>query len=316
MLMLLLAAASCRSAPDETITASGTIEATEADLGFQVGGRLESLLVQEGQRVGEGERLAVLDRKELEARYFAAQAAVAAQRARLEELDRGFRSEEIGQARAALRGAEQRVAEAERERGRARNLFQSGAISRQALDREELAFTLAEAERDRLREQVRLLEAGARPEQIAAQRALVRQAEAALEQAAVALAEVELRAPFAGIVVRRHREPGEIVGPGTPVVSLLNPADRWVRIYLPLEEAGRTRLGQRCEIVVDAYPDRRYAGEVVYISDQAEFTPRNVQTREERVKLVYRVRVRIVGDTSLDLKPGLPADVTLLRDAS
>jgi HlyD family secretion protein len=314
LLGLLWGALGCGLRDDAVIVASGTIEATEADLGFQTGGRIDSILVREGQRVTEGQRLAVLDRRELVARQGAAEAALAAQRARLAELERGFRPEEIAQARAALRGADQRVSDAERDRSRARNLFEGGAISRQALDREETALLLAEAEQDRVREQLRLLEAGPRAEQVAAQRAAVEQAAAALEQAATLLAYAEVRAPFPGLVVRRHREPGEIVALGLPVVSVSNPDDRWVRIYLPLEAAGRARLGQRAEIVMDSYPDRRYEGEVVFIADEAEFTPRNVQTREERVKLVYRLRVRIVGDTALDLKPGMPADVTL-RDA-
>jgi HlyD family secretion protein len=91
----------------------------------------------------------------------------------------------------------------------------------------------------------------------------------------------------------------------------MDPGDRWVRIYVPENRAGRLRLGGPAEIRADAYPDRTYAGEVMHIASEAEFTPRNVQTTEERVKLVYEVRVRVTGDPELELKPGLPADVTL-----
>lgn len=307
-LMLFVA---CGGGRGDSLEASGTIEATEADLGFQAAGRIDSILVQEGDRVSAGQRLAVLDRQELDARRAAAAAQLQSQRARLAELERGSRSEEIGSAEAALRAAEQRLADAERDRTRARNLFEGGAISRQALDGEESVFALAEAERDRLREQLLLLERGPRAEQIAAQRAAVHQAAAGLQQAEAALGFAEITARSAGIVTRRHREPGEVVGAGLPVVSVMDPDDRWVRIYVPADVAGRVRLGQGAEIVADAWPDRRYQGEVVFLSDEAEFTPRNVQTREERIKLVYRVKVRVVGDTALDLKPGLPADVTL-----
>lgn len=312
-LVLLALGSGCGGAEDGVIEASGTIEVTEADLGFQVAGRIDSVLVVEGERVRVGARLAVLERRELAARVAAARAQAAAQRARLRELEHGFRPEEIEQARAALRAGEERLVDAVRDRQRARNLFAGGAISRQALDRAETAAAVAEAERDRFREQLRLLEGGPRPEQIEAQRATVTQGEAQLEQAEASIAFGEIVAPFNGTVARRHREPGEILSAGLPVITLQNLDDRWVRIYVPEHRLARLRVGQSAEIRIDAYPDRIYQGEVGLIADEAEFTPRNVQTREDRVRLVYRVRVRIVGDTAVDLKPGLPADV-VLRD--
>ena len=97
----------------------------------------------------------------------------------------------------------------------------------------------------------------------------------------------------------------------SPVFTLMNPDDRWVRIYVRADEVGRIDMGQPAAITGDAYRDREYEGEVVFIASQAEFTPRNVQTTEERVKLVYRVKVQITGDPGFDLKPGLAADVRL-----
>lgn len=306
-------ASACRGGQPAGIEASGTIEATEADLGFQVAGRIDSILVEEGARVEPGDRLGVLDRRELLARRDAAVASLAAQQARLRELERGFREEEIAQGRASLRAAERRLSDAERDRQRVRNLFQGGAVSRQALDAQEGVFEVAQAERDRIQEQVRLLERGSRPEQVAAQRALAAQAEAALAQVDALLAQSLVVAPFGGTITRRPREPGEIVAPGVPVVTVANLGDRWVRIYVREDAIGRVRLGQEATITVDAFPDRTYRGQVSFIGSEAEFTPRNVQTAEERVKLVYRVKVRVVSDTTLDLKPGIPADVRLLE---
>jgi HlyD family secretion protein len=303
--------AGCSASESDAIEASGTIEATEADLGFQIGGRVDSILVREGDRVESGQRLALLDRRELLARREAAAAQVDAQRARLSELERGFRTEEVEQARAALRAAEQRVVDAERDRIRTRNLFEGGAVSRQAMDNQESIYTVAVADRDRLRQQATLLERGARPEQISAQRAAVAQAEAALAQVEANLSQAEVHAPFSGNVTRRQREPGEVISAGLPVLTIADPGDRWVRIYVREEEVGRVHLGQTAEVRVDAFPDRVYQGQVTFIADEAEFTPRNVQTREERVKLVYRLKVRVVGDTAQDLKPGVPADVRL-----
>lgn len=305
-------ASGCRNDQPAGIEASGTIEATEADLGFQVAGRIDSILVEEGATVEPGQRLGVLDRRELVARREAAEASLAAQQARLRELERGFREEEIAQGRASLRAAERRLSDAERDRQRVRNLFQGGAVSRQALDAQEGTYDVALADRDRIQEQVRLLERGTRPEQVAAQRALVAQAEAALAQVDALLAQSVVVAPFGGTITRRPREPGEIVSPGVPVVTVANLGDRWVRIYVREDAIGRVRLGQEATITVDAFPDRTYRGQVSFIGSEAEFTPRDVQTAEERVKLVYRVKVRVVSDTTLDLKPGIPADVRLL----
>jgi len=304
-------ASGCGGESAAGIDASGTLEATEADLGFQVPGRIDSIMVQEGDRVDAGQRLAVLDRRELNARRDAVSAQAAAQRARLTELERGFRPEEVAQAEAALRAAVQRLADAERDRARTKNLFDGGAVSRQAFDNQESAWTLAQADRDRLQQQVNLLRSGSRPEQVAAQRALVAQAAAALVQAEATLTQAVVVAPFGGTVTRRQREPGEVVSAGLPVLSLANPDDRWVRIYVREDAVGRVRIGEKAEITVDAFPGRTFTGEVMFIAQEAEFTPRNVQTKEERVKLVYRVKVRVVGDSAQDLKAGLPADVRL-----
>jgi len=293
------------------LVASGTVEATEALLGFQVPGRIEAVLVSEGDDVAAGQELARLDRSELTARLAGAQAQARAARAMLTELERGFRPEELAQARAALRAAEQRQVEAERERDRSQRLYEGGAISRQAFEQAETAATVAETQQEQAKEQLALLEAGPRRERIEAQRAAVHQAEAAVSQAEASLTNAVIMAPFAGVITVRHREPGETVPAGGAVLTLMNPNDRWVRIYLRGDVVGRAALGQGATITADAYRDKTYSGEVAFIAREAEFTPRNVQTAEERVKLVYAVKVRITDDPTFDLKPGLAADVRL-----
>lgn len=298
-------------AAGDGLSTSGTVEATDARLGFEAPGRLVEVAVREGDRVAAGETLARLDDSELAARRAEAEAMVAAARARLAELEAGFRREEVAQARSAAASAADRVADAERDLERTRTLYEGRAVPREALDKAELAVELARRQRDQADEQLALLRGGARPEQIAAARAQVAQAEAAVATLDATLAKTRLVAPFAGVITVRHREPGEIVAPGAPVVTLLNPDDRWVRIYVPENRLGRVALGQGATIVSDTFPDRSYPGEVAFVGDEAEFTPKNVQTTEERVRLVYAVKVRITGDPNQELKPGLPADVTL-----
>jgi len=311
LVVVVLAVAFRGDGAEAVIVASGTVEITEAALGFQRPGRIERLDVREGDAVAAGQEIAALDRSELLAERQVAASQRAAAAARLDELKAGSRSEEIAQAREALRAAAERAANAAREADRARRLFAGGAISERQRDAAATALEIAEADRAAAAERLALVETGPRSEQIAAQRAVVAQASASLARVDAALDMAVIRAPFAGRVTIRHREPGETVSAGAPVVSVSDHADRWVRIYIRGDEVGRLALGQPAEITADAFPTRTYGGEVIYISDEAEFTPRTVQTTEERVKLVYRVKVRITGDPGFDLKPGLPADVRL-----
>jgi len=155
------------------------------------------------------------------------------------------------------------------------------------------------------------LEAGPRRERIDAQRASLKQSEAALRAVDAALEQMVLYAPFDGLVTQRHREPGEAVSPGAVVLTLMNPSDRWVRIYVREDRIGAVRVGTGAEIRCDTFPAKSYAGDVRFIAPEAEFTPKNVQTTEERVRLVYAVEVQIRDDPDGDLKPGMPADVRL-----
>ncbi len=248
---------------DAGMLASGTVEATEAQLGFQAAGRVESIGVRESDAVQAGDLLARLDTRETEAR--------------------------LRQARAQLNAIALRRQEAERDRERARTLLAGGAIGQEAYDKALLAFNVAESDHAQAAANVQALDA--------------------------VLVNMRIRAPFAGIVTVRHREPGETVAPGAPVLTVMNPDDRWVRIYIPENRIGAVRLGHKAAISTDTWPDKRYAGDVTYIAAQAEFTPKNVQTTEERVKLVYAVKVRIADDTKFELKPGMPADVRLQEPA-
>ncbi|HEX6135762.1 MAG TPA: HlyD family efflux transporter periplasmic adaptor subunit [Longimicrobiales bacterium] len=294
------------------LTASGTVEATDADLGFQVGGRIASIAVDEGATVAAGAELARLELAELEARRASAAAQVAGARALLEELERGARPEELNQARAAADATREQMDDAERVLSRMRALYEGGAVSRQSLDQAATAYEVARSRHEQAREQAELVQRGPRAERLAAQRAVVAQAEAMLAQAEATNAHAVIRAPFAGVVTVRHREDGEAVGVGVPVLTVMDPADRWVRIYVREDAIGRVALGQPAEITTDSDPSTSYRGRVTYIANTAEFTPRNVQTREERVKLVYAVKVQIEGDPAMVLKPGVPADVRLL----
>ena len=296
---------------DALLVASGTVEATEAALGFQVPGRIDSIGAREGDRVKAGTEIAWLDRTELEARRAQAQAQLAAAKALLSEMESGARSEELAQAREVFRAAGERYQDAKRDYDRVQRLFQGGALSQEAFDKAKLALEVTTSQRDQAEQQLKLVQTGPRPERINAQRAAVAQAQATVRQADAALDNAVIRAPFDAVVTVRDREPGETVGAGAPVLTVMNLADRWVRIYIREDRIGAVRIGAPATITADTYRGKQYSGAVSFISSEAEFTPRNVQTTEERVKLVYAVKVRITDDAANELKPGMPADVRL-----
>lgn len=302
-----------RGDEDGFLEASGTVEATETDLGFPLPGTVEAIAVEEGDLVAAGDTLALVDAAAVRSRRDAAAAGLDAARARLAELERGLRPQEVAQARASAEAAGKRLEEAQLEVERARALYAGEAISRRELDRAETALATAGADAERARAQLDLAREGTRSEQIAAQRALVDQAAAGLRQVESALDDAIILAPFGGVVTIRHREPGETVAAGAPVVTVMDADDRWVLIYVREDAIGRVSIGQPARIASDTWPDRGYEGRVTFIASQAEFTPANVQTEEERVKLVYQVKVRVTGDPRGDLKVGTPADVRLLQ---
>jgi HlyD family secretion protein len=246
--------------PDAAILAAGTVEARESDLGFRTAGRIELISVDEGDRISEGQLLALLDQQELAAALSVARARAEAAGATLEELTEGFRSEEIEQARAALRAAERRRLDATRDLERATSLYENGAISEQALDDRETVATVTESEMQGASERLRLLESGTRSERISAQRAALAASEAEVERVEALLEHAQITAPNTGLITIRHREPGEIVSAGAAVLTLMNPDDRWVRIYVRADRVGRLSIGQTATITADAYPERTYTG--------------------------------------------------------
>lgn len=296
---------------DGAIEASGTIEAREADLGFPRPGRIAAIGVDEGDVVDAGQEVATIESGQLEAARAASSARADAAEARLTELRRGFRPQEVAQGEAALAATRQRLEEARADHERATTLYAGDAISKKELDRSETALAAAESDYRRAAEQMEILREGPRSEQVAAQRAVLEQARAGTRQAEAALDDTTIRVPFAGVVTIRHRDPGETVGAGAPVITVMDPDERWVRIYVREDAIGRVHVGQPAEIRSDSWPGRGFEGEVVFIAQEAEFTPSNVQTEEERVKLVYEVKVRIADDPDGALKVGTPADVRL-----
>ena len=292
------------------ITASGTIEAVEVHVASKAAGQILVLAVEEGARVKPGDVLATIDHATADIQLRQAEAGVALARAQLLLLQNGARKEDIEQAEAGLKQAEANRRVAADDAKRMRALLQSGSVTTKQRDDAEARLTVAEAQRRAAEEAVSKVRRLARPEEIDAARARLDQAQAAADLLAKTIADCTVVAPAGGIVTHKAVEAGELVTPGATVVTLADLDSVYVMLYVTELEIGRIKLGGEVEVRIDAFPDRPFAGTISYISPEAEFTPKNVQTKEDRVKLVFGVKVVIPNPEGL-LKPGLPADAVI-----
>lgn len=288
----------------------GNVEIRQVDTGFRVGGRIAAVLAEEGERVQAGQVLARLDTDLLEAETDRIRAQLAQQEATLQRLERGYRSEEIAGARADAAAAAALAENARINLHRVEAMRSSNAISQKELDNARGTYRNAAAKHKAAREQLALVSAGYREEEILAQRAVVAATRASLQQAIIHLNDAELKAPQDGVVLTRAREAGAIVDTGQTVytLSLVNPV--WLRVYVDEPRLGRIRPGMRVEAETDAAPGRRFAGHVGYIAPAAEFTPKNVETYEVRTSLVYRIRVQVEDPDNI-MRQGMPVRVFL-----
>ncbi|MGB7631204.1 MAG: efflux RND transporter periplasmic adaptor subunit [Candidatus Deferrimicrobium sp.] len=286
---------------------SGNIEVTDVDVSFKIPGRLLERSVDEGMSVSAGQPVARLDSADLEREVSMKEAELQAVMAMLRELVVGSRPQEIARARAAVAAAQ---AETDRLSGdfeRAKALHARDVISRQEFERAGAAYEVSEERRKEAKESLHLVEEGPRREQIEQARARGRQAKEALELARTRLSYATIVSPLSGVVLSKNAEPGDYLAPGMPVVTVGSLKDPWLRAYIEETDLGRVKVGQVVEVTADTYPGKKYAGRVSFIASQAEFTPKNVQTRKERVKLVYRIKID-VSNPDMELKPGMPAD--------
>ena len=316
---------SCRSrAEDGPLRASGYVEATEVRVAAEVGGRILQLPVEEGDRVAAGAVVAQLDTSDVDLALQRAAAERAQAVAQLRLLQAGARAEDVRQARAQADSARADHAAAESELrsaaadlSRFEALLASNAGSRKQRDdaatRREVAAARVEAARERVRaadEQVARLRAGARREEVAAADARVAAVDAQIAALNKSRADAVVRAPVAGVVTSRLVDPGEIVAPRAPLLVVTDLDRAWANVYVDEPIVPRLTLGQTIPLVTDA--QQRVEGKITFISPKAEFTPRNVQTAEERTKLVYRIKVTTDNRQGI-LKSGMPVEAEIPR---
>jgi membrane fusion protein YbhG len=320
--IVVLAAACDRGDPNPPTRASGYVEATEVRVAPEVGGRVIELRVAEGDKVSAGDLIATLDTADAQIAIRRAQADRDHAVAQLRLLQAGSRPEDIRQARAQaesaaadVRAAESELASATADLERFEALLQVNAGSRKQRDdaetRRDVAAARVNAARERSRaagEAVARLRAGARVEEIAAAKARVAASDAQIAAIEKSVADATVRAPTSGIVTAKLIDAGEVVAPRTALVVVTDLDHAWANVYVDEPVVPTLKLGQKIALVTDA--GQRLDGAITFISPKAEFTPRNVQTADERSKLVYRIKVTADNREGV-LKPGMPVEAEI-----
>jgi len=343
--------------------ASGIIEATEIGVASEILGRIQRILVKEGERVAAGSVVAVLEDSILKEQVAQAKTAVAEAEARLaqakanlemeqarvegnikaalanlQKLENGARPQEINEAEKIVAQARAKFNNAEDQFRRMEALYKEGVISEQQFQEAKTNYEVAKAQLDAAEERLSLLLTGAREEdkliaranyetalagryqvelrakEVEAATSALEKARANLKMAQEQLDKTVVRSGVNGIVLRTNFSIGEVVSPGVPIVTLIDPADMWLVIYVPEPAIGYVKIGQEALVTVDSFPGKTFKGRVREIASQAEFTPKNVQTKEERVDLVFRVKISLPNEDGV-LKPGMPADAVVYLDS-
>ena len=298
---------------DGTMHLSGNVEVTETNVAFKIPGRVIARLVDEGDKVKEGDVIARLENAELTATEAQSRATLKEATTKLAELKAGSRYQEIEQARANVFAQEAELAKVRKDFERAEVLFKNGAISASQFDISKSAYESRQGLHRNALEGLSLAKEGPRSEEIKIAEHRADQANAALAASEARLKDTVIYSPATGVVLRKNVEPGETVAQGTPIVTIGDLAKPWIKVYVKEDKLVQVKLGQKAKITVDGYKGKYFDGEVSYISSEAEFTPKTVQTPEERVKLVFGVKVRVKNENG-ELKPSMPADVQIMTN--
>jgi HlyD family secretion protein len=277
---------------------------------FKVQGRIMELPVQEGQYVKQGDLLARLDDDDYRQQVSVDEATVGMRKAELELSVAGSRVQEIQVAKQTLIDARADLELKRAEFRRRQELLAEQGVSDEDIDRAASQLKRAQATYERAKQTYDQVVEGTRKEEVAVRRANLGSAREALQMSRLKLNYTVLSAPVSGVVLVRQAELGEVVSAGTPVVTIADVDHLWMRGYLNETDLGRVKWGQSATIHTDTFSDKIYQGRVSFISSQAEFTPKSVETHKERVTLVYRIKIDL-DNPNHELKPGMPAEAVI-----
>jgi HlyD family secretion protein len=307
--VLVLAVSGCRGKDDGAVHLSGRLEAPVVDLAPKVAGRVAEVLVREGDRVKAGDLLARLDLGETALAPARDARGLQSAEARFNDLRVGSRSAEVAQAEADLADKKAAVELAQRELERQETLLSKKVGTQRDTDTARTTMERAVANAKMAADRLQLLREGFRKGQTEQARVDVERARAVLKQSESVAREAAIRAPADGVILHRMAEPGLLLGPGQPALTMAFADRLYVRTFIPETQLGQVRSGSPAEVTVDAFPGKTFPAKVTEISPDAEFTPKPVDTPRERVNLVYAAKVDLDAGWNAPLVPGQPADV-------
>jgi HlyD family secretion protein len=307
-----IASAGCRRKQDpNVVTLNGRLEAPTVDLAPKVAGRVVEMKVKEGDRVKAGDLLVKLDLGETALAVERDRRGLESSQARSQDLEAGSRTAEIAQAQADLADKKAAVELARRELERQEALLSKKVGTQRDTDTARTTMERAVASEKMASDRLQLLREGSRTWQKEQARRDVDRARTVLKQSETTAAEAEIRAPADGVVLNRIAEPGLLLSPSQPALTMAFTGRLYVRTFIPETKLGKVRTSQAASVTVDAFPGQSFPAHVTEISPDAEFTPKPVETREERVNQVYAAKVDLDAGWNAPLVPGQPAEVSV-----
>ncbi|MEW6457376.1 MAG: efflux RND transporter periplasmic adaptor subunit [Acidobacteriota bacterium] len=302
---------SCSKKSKNKIEASGTIEAVEVTLSSKARGEILEIYVKEGDKVDVGDKIASTDKTELKLQLTEQLASLTIVEEQLKLIKKGAQKEDIRQAEESFHKAKIYLENAEDNLKRTKNLYEKESATSKQMEDAETQYKIAISQFKQTEEVLKKIKGGAREEEIKIAEARVNQTKAMINILRKKIEDCEITSPVKGFVTEKLVEKGELIEIGFPVVVITNLDKVFLKIYLSEINLGKVFLGQKAEIRIDSYPKKVFIGKVVNIAKEPEFTPKNIQTKEERVKLVYGIKIEIDNPEYI-LKPGMPADASLL----
>ncbi|MGQ9618222.1 MAG: HlyD family secretion protein [Candidatus Aminicenantia bacterium] len=307
IILFLIFNISCSQSNVDYLRLSGTVEGKEIEISPKVPGQIKNLLVDEGDRVKAGDIVVKIDCSDFEIQKSQCEAMVESASSFLKLLEKGSRNEDIRLAEESMRQAQINYNSAERDFQRAKKLFEVKGITLKQFEDAKARYDFALAQLRQSEENLKKLKKGVREEEIDSARAKLKEAIAGLEMVEKKIRDCEIISPVDGFVSLKIREEGEFVGSGTPILKITSIDIVYLYVYISEKDLGLIKIDDKVDVKIDSFPDKKFSGKIVYISPEAEFTPRQIQTVEERTKLVYKIKIEIENKEGI-FKVGMPAD--------
>jgi HlyD family secretion protein len=310
LLLLIFLTGCAKKEDDGVITSTGTIESVNVTVSSKVSGQIKSINIKEGDKVKAGDLLLTVDHDLLDIQLRQAQAGVDLAQAQFNLVKNGATKNDIRIQGDLVEQARVNLDAAKLEKDRAENLLKENSITRQQYDNAVSRYDLAATQYKTAQDNLTKIKNISRPEDIESARANLNKAISAYDLLKKNIEDCSVYAPVNGIISKKFVEQGEIINPQSSLLKISDLETVNLMIYVSETELGKVKLNETADVTVDSYKDKIYKGKVIFISPEAEFTPKNIQTKDERTKLVFGVKLEI-ANPQFDLKPGMPADAKL-----